>query len=114
MREIETIDLKYKQINREVLIGWVVWYWIEGQGLVKFDSENHDWVDLPKIGVQYLYRIYEAGYKEQIAGCDYYCPYQLNDMDNITPYIKFGLYLDDEIYRDQVATVVINDSINYE
>ena len=113
MREINTIDLKYKQINREILIGWVVWYWIDGQGLVKYDSENHDWSDLPSIGVQYLYRIYESGYNEQVSGCDYYCPYQLMEMEDIRPYIKFGLYLDDTLYHEQISTEVINDTINY-
>ena len=112
MREINTIDIKYKQINREILVGWVVWYWVEGQGLVKYDSENHDWVDLPKIGVQYMYRIYEAGYKEQVSGCDYYCPYQLMEMEDIRPYVKFGLMIDDNVLNTVVVPAVLNDPIN--
>lgn len=113
MREINTIDSKYKQINRETLVGWVVWYWIDGQGLIKYDSESHDWANLPKIGVQYLYRIYESGSKEQVSGCDYYCPYQLMEMEDIRSFIKFGLYLDDVTYQEQVVPLVLNDPINF-
>lgn len=112
MREIDSIDPQFKQVNRETLRGWVVWYWIEGQGLVKYNSEEHDWVDLPKIGVQYLYRLYDT-YKEQVAGCDFYCPYQLMNMQDIRPFIKFGLYLDDELYSREVAAIVTTDPINY-
>lgn len=112
MREINTIDSKYKQINRETLVGWIVWYWIDNK-LVKYSSETDDWSSLPSIGVQYLYRIYESGIKEQVSGCDYYCPYQLMEMEDIRSFIKFGFYLDDTIFHEQIVPAVLNDPINF-
>lgn len=111
MREIDTIDISFKQINRDILKGWVVFYYIDGQ-VIKYTSETHDWVDLPKIGVMYLYRVYD-NYKEQVGGNDYYCPYQLMNVDDIRPWIKFGLYIDDEVFNSMVVPAVINDPINY-
>jgi hypothetical protein len=113
MREIDTIDIKYRTINRAILVGWVAFYWVEGEGFVRYSSDIHDWLDLPKIGVQYLYRIYDDGVKEQIAGTDYYCPYQLMYTDDVNPFVKFGLYLDDDTYRDIVVPQVMNDPINF-
>lgn len=93
MREIETIDSKMLQINNETLVGWIVWF-CDGGDIQIFNSKQHDWADIPNIGVQYLYRIYEANYMEQVSGADYYCPYQLIDVEDIRPWIKFGLMID--------------------
>jgi hypothetical protein len=93
MREIDIIDESMKQINNETLVGWVVWF-CDGGNIQKFNSKEHDWVDIPKIGIQYFYRVYEANYMEQVAGADYYCPYQLMDVEDIRPWIKFGLMID--------------------
>lgn len=111
MREIDTINQNMKQINREVLTGWVVFYYENGQ-VVRYSSETHDWMNLPNIGVMYLFRIYESGAKEQVAGCDYYCPYQLMNVSDIRNWIKFGLYIDDEIFNTIVWPAVLNDPIN--
>lgn len=111
MREIDIIDSSFKQVNRNVLIGWVVFYYINNE-IVKYSSDTHDWVDLPKIGVMYLYRIYE-NYKEQIGGCDMYCPYQLMNIEDIRPWVKFGLYIDDYTFNNIVVPTVINESANF-
>lgn len=110
MREIDTIDISFKTINREILKGWVAFFWVDNQ-LMRYSSETHDWADLPKIGVQYLFRIYET-YKEQVAGCDYYCPYQLMNAEDIRPWIKFGLYLDDDTFNNIVWPIVRDDEVN--
>ena len=95
MREIETIDLEMLQINEGTLLGWVVWC-CDGEEIQRYNSKEHDWVDIPKIGVQYMYRIFET-YIEQVGGCDYYCPYQLMGVDDIRPWIKFGLMVDQTV-----------------
>lgn len=110
MTEIQTLDSKFLNINREVLQKWVVFYYINGE-VVKYTSDTHNWVDLPKIGVQYLFRVYDT-YKEQIGGIDFYCPYQLMDVDDIKPWVKFGSYLEDDIYNNIVWPIVRDDEIN--
>ena len=112
MREIDTIPQTMKEINRETLTGWVAFYYENGQ-VVRYASETHDWANLPQIGVMYLFRIYASGHKEQVGGNDYYCPYQLMNVEDIRPWIKFGLYIDDTIFNTVVVPVVINDPINY-
>ena len=93
MREIQTIDTNMLQINNEVLLGWIVWC-SDGNGIQKFNSKHHDWVDVPRIGVQYLYRIYDR-YIEQVSGADYYCPYQLMNVTDINKEFNEDLNLAD-------------------
>lgn len=95
MREIQTIDKKMLQINNDTLLGWVVWYCNDNINVQVYNSKQHDWIDLPKIGVQFMYRVYDT-YIEQNSGTDYYCPYQLTDVSDITPWIKFGLIISQE------------------
>lgn len=111
MREIDTIDPSMKQINRETLIGWVVFYYENGE-VTKYTSDLHDWASLPSKGVMCLFRIYQAGYKEQVTGVDFYCPYQLMDVADVRPWIKYGVYVDDYLYNNFVAPVIFNDPTN--
>ena len=108
--EIDTIDIQFKQVNRTILKGWIVYYYIDNQ-LVCYSSDTHNWLDLPKIGVQCLYRIYDT-HKELVNGCDFYCPYQLMNVDDIRPWIKFGLYLDDDIFNSQVLPFILDRSLS--
>lgn len=105
--EIDIIDLSLKQINRELLTGWTVFYYIDNQ-LVRYDSTTHNWADLPKIGVMVLFRHYSAGYSETIMGTDFYCPYQLMNVEDVRPYLKYGKFLDDTVYNNEVLPQIIN------
>lgn len=105
--EIDNIDLSLKQINRETLTGWTVFYYINNE-LIRYDSTTHNWVDLPKIGVMALHRHYQAGYSEVVMGVDFYCPYQLMNVTDVTPYIKYGKFLDDTVYNEIVLPQIIN------
>lgn len=107
MREIDTIDEKFKNINKKILQKWIVFYYIDGE-VVKYTSDTHDWKDLPKDGVQTLYRIYDT-HNEQINGVDYYCPYELKYCDDINPWIKFGLYLDNDLFNHNVRQQITAD-----
>lgn len=111
MSEIENIDITFKQINRNILKGWVVFYYINNE-LIKYSSDTHNWADLPKIGVQALFRIYIDDTKEIVTGVDYYCPYQLMNIDDIRPWIKFGLYLENNLYNNTIWPYIINHEIN--
>jgi len=111
MREIEIIDKEMLQINNETLVGWIVWF-CDGGDIQIFNSKHHDWVNIPKIGVQYFYRIYEANYMEQVSGSDYYCPYQLMNVEDIRPWIKFGLMINHDklnIIFEQVKLFTLED-----
>lgn len=100
-----------KQINRGILTGWVVFYYENGK-VTRYSSDTHDWTGLPTVGVMTLFRIYADGHKERVGGTDYYCPYQLMGVSDIRPWIKFGLYIDDEVFNTVVFPVILNDSIN--
>lgn len=100
----ENLEPGMTTINGDTLLGWVVWY-SNGNGITTYSSKTHKWLDLPKIGVQYMYRIYD-GYMEQVSGSDYYCPYQLMDVGNINPWIKFGIMIDQQIIGEIFEQVV--------
>jgi hypothetical protein len=113
MREIDIIDESMRQINNDTLLGWVVWC-SNGVGFQRYNSKEHDWVDIPKKGVQYLYRVYSE-YIEQIGGADYYSPYQLMDVEDIRPWIKFGLMIDQTVLNsifDEVVSFTLEDFNN--
>jgi len=111
MIEIETIDESMLQVNNETLLGWIVWC-STGDTINIFNSKEHSWeIDVPRIGIQYMYRIYD-NYMEMVGGADYYCPYQLMDVEDIRPWIKFGLMIDQQVLSDifnQVKDFTIND-----
>ena len=113
MREIDIIDPSMLQINNDLLVGWIVWC-SDGIEINKFNSKHHNWKDIPKAGVQYMYRIYET-YIEQVSGADYYCPYQLMNVEDINPWIKFGLMIDMDLLNqifDEVKIYRIEDFNN--
>lgn len=105
--EIDTIDISLKEINRTVLTGWTVFYYTDNQ-LVSYNSTTHNWVDLPKIGVMVLYRHYQDGFSEVVMGTDFYCPYQLMNVDDIRPYVKYGKYIDDSVYNEIILPQIMS------
>lgn len=110
--EIDTIDISLKEINRNLLTGWTAYFYVNNE-LIRYNSTTHNWTELPKIGVQCLWRHYAEGYSEMVNGVDYYCPYQLMNVDDIRPYIKFGKFIDDDEYMTSIAPFIINDPINH-
>lgn len=92
----EIIDERMLQINNETLIGWIVWVNDGINDTIIYNSKQHSWLDIPKVGVQYMYRVYDK-YMEHVSGLDFYCPYQLYFFDDdISKWIKYGIMIDEK------------------